>query len=250
MNVQVLSRGEPWRNNQKHASRRGCRRRPISVEALEARYVLSSSSLSPAVELVPGDANQDLSFDQQDIVQVLRAGKYLTGEPANWAEGDWNSAPGGYPGNPPQGDGVFNQLDIVAALLAGTYGNGSYAALAPGGILNDGQTSVMYDQATGELAVDAPADKKLTSINIDSAEGIFTGDSAANIFCAFRNDSDNNLFTALFGGSFGDISFGNVAQTGLSEEFVINDLTVVGSLFGGGGLDEVDIVYCISSTLR
>jgi hypothetical protein len=34
-----------------------------------------------------------------------------------------------------------------------------------------------------------------------------------------------------------------VAQVGLSEEFVANDLTVVGSLAGGGELGSVDLVY-------
>ena len=36
---------------------------------------------------------------------------------------------------------------------------------------------------------------------------------------------------------------GNVAQTGLSEDFVANDLTVVGSLAGGGDLGNVDLIY-------
>ena len=58
---------------------------------------------------MPGDTNQDLTFDQLDLLQVLRAGKYLTGEPAAWSEGDWN------------GDGVFDQEDIVAALATGNY---------------------------------------------------------------------------------------------------------------------------------
>ena len=57
----------------------------------------------------PGDSNRDSSFDQQDIVLVLQAAKYLTGRGANWREGDWN------------GDGIFNQVDIVAALLTGLY---------------------------------------------------------------------------------------------------------------------------------
>ncbi len=41
----------------------------------------------------------------------------------------------------------------------------------------------------------------------------------------------------------GSLSFGLVAQTGLSEEFVANDLTVVGSLAGGGDLGAVDLIY-------
>jgi hypothetical protein len=83
------------------------------------------------VETIPlqaGDADQDLDFDQLDLVQVQVAAKYLTGQEATWGEGDWNAAPGGSPGNPPKGDGLFNQLDIVAAQQAGLYLTGPYAA--------------------------------------------------------------------------------------------------------------------------
>ena len=66
----------------------------------------------------PGDADQDLDFDQLDIVLVLQVARYLTGESAAWAEGDWN------------GDDVFNQLDIVAALQTGNFMQGPYAVLA------------------------------------------------------------------------------------------------------------------------
>jgi hypothetical protein len=41
-------------------------------------------------------------------------------------------------------------------------------------------------------------------------------------------------FKATFGGSFGEISFGNVAGPALSREFLLGDLSVVGSLAGGG----------------
>ena len=63
-----------------------------------------------------GDANGDRRFDQHDVVQVLQAAKYLTGERATWDEGDWN------------GDGVFDQLDIAEALASGKYLQGPYAA--------------------------------------------------------------------------------------------------------------------------
>ena len=58
---------------------------------------------------IPGDSNEDGQFNQLDIVAVLQSAKYLTGQPASFAEGDWN------------GDGLFNQLDIVAALQGGQY---------------------------------------------------------------------------------------------------------------------------------
>lgn len=65
-----------------------------------------------------GDSNRDFQFDQQDIVLVLKAAKYLTGEPATFEQGDWNE------------DGVFDQLDIVAALATGNYLQGLFALTA------------------------------------------------------------------------------------------------------------------------
>ena len=193
--------------------------------------------------LEAGDADQDLDFDQFDLIKVQVAAKYLTGEAATWGEGDWDAAPGGEQGSPPQGNGLFDQLDIIAALNNGLYLAGPYAAVSPDGVANDGQTSVVYNVSTGEVGVDAPAGVELTSINIQSAAGIFTGDPAQNLGGSFDNDADDNIFKATFGSQFGSLSFGNVAQTGLSQEFVANDLTVVGSLAGGGDLGDVDLIY-------
>ena len=208
---------------------------------------LSLAGLGPgpggAPVLLAGDADEDLDFDQLDLVRVQIAGKYLTGAPATWGDGDWDGAPGGQQGSPPSGDGEFNQLDIIGALAAGVYLTGPYAAIQKGGVAGDGQTSITYNPKTGELGVDAPAGTDLTSVNIDSAAGSFTGDPAQNLGGSFDNDSDNNIFKATFGSSFGSLSFGLVAQTGLSEDFVANDLTVVGSLAGGGDLGAVDLIY-------
>jgi len=203
----------------------------------------SEFGITEGATLQAGDANQNLDFDQIDLVQVQIAAKYLNGQAATWGEGDWNGAPGGTVGSPPAGDGLFNQFDVIAAQQAGIYLTGPYAAVRSGGQENDGQTSVFYDAGTGEVAVDAPAGIELTSINIDSATGIFTASAAVNLGGSFDNDANANIFKATFGGSFGSVSFGNVAQTGLSEEFVLNDLSVVGSLAGGGDLGNVDLVY-------
>ena len=194
-------------------------------------------------QLVAGDADQDLDFDQLDLVKVQIANKYLTGQAASWGDGDWNGAPGGSPGNPPAGDGLFNQFDIIAAQQGAAYLTGRYASIQTGGRQGDGQTSVIYDAGTGEVSVDAPAEVELTSINIDSASGIFKGTAAQSLGGSFDNDADDNIFKATFGGSFGSVSFGNVAQSGLSEQFVLGDLTVIGSLAGGGDLGNVDLVY-------
>jgi hypothetical protein len=202
-----------------------------------------SSEKPEGPPLQAGDADQDLDFDQLDLVRVQVAAKYLTGQPATWGQGDWNGAPGGNPGSPPSGDGLFNQRDIVAAQQAGLYLRGRYSAVSPNGQPGDGQTSVIYNVSTGEVGVDAPAGVQLTSINIDSARGIFTGAPAQNLGGSFDNDSDTNIFKATFGSSFGSISFGRVAALGLSRESLLSDLTVVGSLAGGGALGNVDLIY-------
>ena len=194
------------------------------------------------IQLEPGDANQDLRFDQFDIVQVAQAEKYLTGQPATWGEGDWNGAPGGSPGNPPAGDGVFNQLDIVAALEGGVYLTGVYA-VEQGGSEDDEHTSLVYDARSGELTLDAPANNDLTSINITSAASMFIGDRPAALGDAFDNFAPDNIFKATFGGSFGNMAFGAVLPIGLSQAEIAADLTVIGSLQGGGDLGPVDLVY-------
>ena len=108
---------------------------------------MKPQGLVPA--LMAGDADRDLDFDQLDLVQVQQSALYLTGHAATWGQGDWNGAPGGTIGSPPAGDGVFDQLDIVAALTAGHYLRGPYAANAVGSpeILNvpvpEPQTSLL-----------------------------------------------------------------------------------------------------------
>ena len=109
--------------------------------------------------------------------------------------------------------------------------------------MEDDQTSIVYNANTGEVAVNAPTGKELTSVNIQSASSIFTGAPAQNLGGSFDNDKDDNIFKATFGSSFGSLSFGNVAQAGLSEDYVAGDLTVVGSLAGGGDPGAVDLIY-------
>ena len=125
----------------------------------------------------------------------------------------------------------------------GGYGQGSLAATQPDGMHGNRQASVIYDASSGALSLDAVAGVELTSSNIDSAAGIFTGDPAVQLGGSFDKHDDNNTFKATFGGSFGSLSFGNVAQPGLPEEFVLGDLTVIGSLAGGGDLGNVGLIY-------
>lgn len=102
----------------------------------------------------------DLDFDQLDLVHIQIASKHLSGEAATWREGDWNGAPGGSQGSPPEGDELFNQLDIIAALTGGKYLTGPYRAIQTGGKWDDEQTSIVYNTGTGEVAANAPSGKR------------------------------------------------------------------------------------------
>ena len=60
----------------------------------------------------------------------------------------------------------------------------------------------LYDPATGQIIIIPPEGVEFTSINIDSASGVFTNQPADNLGGSFDNDSDDNIFKATFGSSF------------------------------------------------
>ena len=65
-----------------------------------------------------GDANLDGEFNSGDLVVVLSAGDYETGNAAVWSSGDFN------------GDGLADSSDLVAALSDGGYELGPVAAVS------------------------------------------------------------------------------------------------------------------------
>jgi hypothetical protein len=65
-----------------------------------------------------GDADLDGEFNSSDLVTVLAAGAYETGNPAGWSSGDFS------------GDLLANSSDLVAALADGGYEVGPRPAVA------------------------------------------------------------------------------------------------------------------------
>ena len=134
--------------------------------------------------LQPGDADQDLDFDQLDLVRVQIAARYLTGQAATWGDGDWNGGPGGKQGEPPAGNGLFDQLDITAALNAGKYLAGPYAAFTEGGTQqNDTDNNIIRATFDGSFrfAVD-----DLTPAAVPEPSGMVLGCLAAGLLAAAR----------------------------------------------------------------
>ena len=91
---------------------------------------------------------------------------------------------------------------------------------------------------------------EIVSGNIDQIKGVWLGEfklvmknEQANAQLASVLAFGKTVASATFGAEFGDTTFGVVLPAGLSRDTVLNDLTVVGSLAGGGDLGEVDLVY-------
>jgi hypothetical protein len=66
-----------------------------------------------------------------DLIKMLAAGEYLTGQLATWGEGDHNGTPAADCTftNPPVGNGLFDQQDITAMLNTGLNLEPPYSAL-------------------------------------------------------------------------------------------------------------------------
>jgi len=62
----------------------------------------------------PGDSNLDGVIDILDLGEILSAGRFNTGETANWQQGDTNY------------DGVFDLLDLSEILGTGLFNQGTY----------------------------------------------------------------------------------------------------------------------------
>jgi hypothetical protein len=68
----------------------------------------------------PGDTNIDGQCDILDAANLLSAGKYGSGEPANWSQGDFTY------------DGVVDILDVGDFLATGLYNTGPYLPTVTG----------------------------------------------------------------------------------------------------------------------
>jgi hypothetical protein len=180
------------------------------------------------------------------LAQVIERGKYETGQPATWGDGDWNGGGAIDADHLPVGDGRFDREDILAAAYVANYHVAldfgvtcdaiqvRYDRLDSGGRQHDGRASILYDAATGEISWESPAGVDLGSVYLASDNGIFTRQTSQGLDGDFDIATNQVLFKAQFGRPFGALSLGPVARAGLPEKFVLADLTATGTLAGGG----------------
>ena len=109
---------------------------------------------------------------------------------------------------------------------------------------------IHYDANTGDFGWEA--NEQLTSIQVSSEAGIF-GTGSADVdfgfdagFCSFPDciTSPQRIFKATFGDSFGSFVLQNLVETGLTEEFLLRDLSATGSYSVGGPFGpDVELLY-------
>ncbi|MCP4191016.1 MAG: PEP-CTERM sorting domain-containing protein [Planctomycetaceae bacterium] len=179
-------------------------------------------------EAKPGDANRDREFNTLDFVETFQAGLYETGNAAGWSDGDWN------------GNATFESGDLIEALQTGTYEQGPDAAIAANESRMDGQITVIYDPATGDIQIDTDQ-QLLTSIQLSSQDKIFLQGMGIELEGLFDVDRPDKIFKLGVDG-FADLNLGTVAPTGLNAEYLGSDLSLEGSMLGGGGLEEVKLL--------
>jgi hypothetical protein len=150
-----------------------------------------------AASLEAGDANQDYRFDQLDIVRAMSAGKYLTGQPATWGNGDWNAAPGGSVGQPPVGDGLFNQLDLVAALASGNYLQGTYTFKMQSTNLDDFQPLNVLDDVSLGTAKSIPEPAAVLLLFVGAIIAYFSRDRIGRVCVASTGGRNRRKFRAV-----------------------------------------------------
>ena len=200
------------------------RRSHDELERLERRDMLAG-------DLAAGDSNGDFYFDDSDFVTSFQFGKFETGESAGWPEGDWN------------GDSEFNSSDFVIAFQEGLYRIGAYdpdAAdsptdkLSPISTSGAADTTVYYEPSSGGLAVGSTLGD-LTTIQLASSSDSFLEGTVPGLFDVRVSD---RLFWLHPSGK-GVLRFQEALPSGLTESEVLSDLSIDGSVAGGGDLGHV-----------
>ena len=200
---------------------------------------------APPIPLQPGDANQDYFFDEADLIQVAKAGRFENGA-ASWNQGDWDAAPGGAPLNPPTGNGRFDAADLDAAVESNKYRVGAYShdALAPYSEtrpmrlgLGDADLVLSYKPSTGELHVTNHGGP-LSAFQLQSHAGQLITDEITGFDGRFDFATPESIFTFDLTGST-PIDLGAILPSGLDWADVFYDLQIDGARLEGGSLGDV-----------
>ena len=112
---------------------------------------------------------------------------------------------------------------------------GSTTNVATAGQAGDNNPDIIYDPATGDIKISPDGVNGINSIVLQSVAGIFTGSPPTFPGSSFfTTDSDKEVSQTFFQPAMTNAPFdmGNIAQTGLSQSFLLGDLTMTGGSTG------------------
>ena len=115
------------------------------------------------------------------------------------------------------------------------------AAIPGGGVVGDENISVVYDPADGSMSIDA-AGKMVSTFELVSDTGVLTGATPALVAPPFDVHTPVKFFILKTDG-IGDTDLGQLATAGLTEEMLMGDLTLNGSILPSGNLGNADLAY-------
>jgi hypothetical protein len=213
----------------------------VFLEAMEGNGDTLDTLWASGLHAVAGDADHNRDVNGFDIQAILSANKFGTALTANWEEGDFT------------GDFHVNGFDIQAILSANWFGKGPYASQEEGlrapADPPEAMVEATFTRGDTPLAIMTVADLIVTpdgvtldtnglTINgyvIQSALGIFTGDTASNLGY-FREDTDA-LLTGNMGYTLnGTHGLGDVIGSEYSAVDPQEDLTFTYTINGQAGL--------------
>lgn len=133
-------------------------------------------------------------------------------------------------------------LRIVSALaLTALFASNAFAELPLAGAdyLNDGEISLVYDPANGNMSIDA-AGKMISTFELQSAGGLLTGTTPAIVLPPFDVHTPVKFFILKTDG-IGDTDLGPIAGAGIEASALSADLTLNGSVLPSGGLGNANL---------
>jgi hypothetical protein len=108
----------------------------------------------------------------------------------------------------------------------------------------DSELSLLYNSATGNIRLLVPDSVTITAVNLESASGIFINVPNDNIVGFLDRFTTVNIFKMSIGQPIiGQMDFGNIAQTDLSEEYVLKDVSARVLYLDGSPQTRIRLIY-------
>jgi hypothetical protein len=198
-----------------------------------------------------GDSNWDGVFNSADFVQTFQAAQFEDNDPnipttllnSSWATGDWYF------------NHEFDANDLIYVFNVGTYRQPAMRPDAIPGLPDPRQpnttqparflagkspaalnaVTLVYNPVDGSLSMNSSEDREVTTFDVRSETGNFTGQCERCLTGLFDSFSSDKLFVMRPPGLL-SIRFGPAMTPGLTGDQLIGDLLANGSLRRGGGL--------------